>query len=166
LAALTRCATIARHFAFERCHQFKKVMSSCEATSAIRKAKLPSPCRCMQVLAGRGSKCARPDHPGQSGLLVDVDRQPSNRGRSKARSVKSSRVSSRRASEYEHSANPGSGRRPSHALEVRQFNPTRVADDDVFDVAFAIDESADLPIRFMRQFTQLPGKLGRYDLRG
>jgi hypothetical protein len=59
---------------------------------------------------------------------------------------------------------PVAGR--THALEVGQFNPTRVTYDDVFDVAFAIYESADLPIRFMRQLTQLPGKLGRYDLMG
>ena len=52
----------------------------------------------------------------------------------------------------------------THALEVGQNDAARVPDDDVFDVAVAIDERADLPVDFVRNFRKLAGKFLRDNL--
>jgi hypothetical protein len=49
------------------------------------------------------------------------------------------------------------------ATEVGQLDALRVADRDMLDVAFAIDEYADLPARLVREFRELPRKLRRDD---
>jgi hypothetical protein len=49
-------------------------------------------------------------------------------------------------------------------LQIRQFDPPRIADDDILDVAFAINQRANLPPRFKRKLRQLSCELGRYDL--
>ncbi len=54
--------------------------------------------------------------------------------------------------------------RDAHTLEIGQFNSARISDDDVFHVALAIDERADLPIRFMRKLAKLPRKFRRHNL--
>src|SRR5882724_1617575 len=51
-----------------------------------------------------------------------------------------------------------------NALEIRKLNAAIVADHYIFHMAAAIDQRANLPARFMRQFRQLSSKFGRYDL--
>src|SRR5262249_23918649 len=48
----------------------------------------------------------------------------------------------------------------AHAFEIRQLDPPVIADHHIFNVALAIYKRANLPARFMRQFRQLPSKLG------
>src|SRR6266849_1126075 len=52
----------------------------------------------------------------------------------------------------------------THALEVRQFNPARVANNHKFDIALAINECADLAASFVRQLAKLTREFGRDDL--
>jgi hypothetical protein len=52
----------------------------------------------------------------------------------------------------------------ARALEVGPLHSTRVADDDVLDVALAVYERADLPPRLVRKLGELPRELGRDDL--
>src|SRR5450759_3786855 len=59
-------------------------------------------------------------------------------------------------------AKPISGN--AHALEVRQLDLARVAHNHKFNIAFAIDERADLPACFMGKLAYLTSKFGRYDL--
>ena len=53
--------------------------------------------------------------------------------------------------------------RDALAAEVRQLDPLRVADRDVFDVAFAVNEDADLSAGLVREFGELARELGRDD---
>src|SRR5438045_6644888 len=52
----------------------------------------------------------------------------------------------------------------AHALEIGQLNAPRIADNDVFDVAFAVDERANLAISFMGEFAKLSSKLRSQNL--
>jgi hypothetical protein len=52
----------------------------------------------------------------------------------------------------------------ARALEVGPLHAARVADDDVLDVALAVDERAYLPPRLVRKLGELPRELGRDDL--
>ena len=40
----------------------------------------------------------------------------------------------------------------ARALQVRQFYAPGIADDDVFDIAFAVNESSYLATRLVREF--------------
>ncbi|HXG64572.1 MAG TPA: hypothetical protein VNO70_05665 [Blastocatellia bacterium] len=50
------------------------------------------------------------------------------------------------------------------ALEVGQNNSMSIADDDILNVAVAVDQHADLPVDFMGDFRKLAGKLLRDNL--
>src|ERR1051326_9256612 len=54
--------------------------------------------------------------------------------------------------------------RHAHTFKVGQLDSARVAHRHVLNVTFAIDQHADLPIGFVRQFAQLSRELGRDDL--
>src|SRR5687768_5778092 len=56
--------------------------------------------------------------------------------------------------------------RHTHPLEVRQFDPARIAYRYIFNVTLAVDEHAYLAIRLVRQLAQLPCKFRRHDLIG
>ncbi|MGB7921796.1 MAG: hypothetical protein WCF57_00995, partial [Pyrinomonadaceae bacterium] len=55
-------------------------------------------------------------------------------------------------------------RRHARPFQIGQLNPPRIPDHDVFDVAFAVDERADLAARLVREFRQLACELRRHDL--
>jgi hypothetical protein len=50
------------------------------------------------------------------------------------------------------------------SFQVGEFNAPRIADDNVFDVAFAVNQDADLPSCFVREFGELARKFWRNDL--
>ena len=52
------------------------------------------------------------------------------------------------------------------AFEIRKLDAFIIADHDVLNVALAIDEGADLPACFVREFAQLPGEFRGDDLIG
>jgi len=54
----------------------------------------------------------------------------------------------------------------ANALEIGHFDLPSIADDNVFDVAFAIDKRTYLPARFMGQLAELPSKFWCDDLVG
>ena len=58
---------------------------------------------------------------------------------------------------------PKSVFRHAGAAKVRHLDLLRGADHDVFDLALAIEQHADLPARLMAQLGHLPGKLRRDD---
>ncbi|MCA1593811.1 MAG: hypothetical protein LC754_14410 [Acidobacteria bacterium] len=49
-------------------------------------------------------------------------------------------------------------------LQVRPLDAPRVADDDELDVAFAVNQRADLPARLVREFGYLAREFRRDDL--
>ena len=51
------------------------------------------------------------------------------------------------------------------ATQIRQFDAARIADDDVLDVAFPVNQDADLTARLMREFGKLARELRGDDLR-
>lgn len=59
-----------------------------------------------------------------------------------------------------------STRSDAHAFEVGKLDAFVVADHYVLDVALAIDQRADLPACFMREFTQLSSEFRCNDLIG
>jgi len=64
-----------------------------------------------------------------------------------------------------HATQPAKALWPStHAPKIGQLDAMRVSDDDVFDVAFAVHERADLTARLMRQFGNLTREFRRDDL--
>jgi hypothetical protein len=52
----------------------------------------------------------------------------------------------------------------ANAFEVWKFDAPVVADHDVLDVAFAIDQGADLSSGFVRKLGYLPSKFRRHNL--
>ena len=106
----------------------------------------------------------RPHDARQSGVLVDVDGdhqvEPQQRevGEIVLRQFLAAevRVDAAQATEA-----VGGDTSP---LQVRQLNAARVPDDDVLDVAFTVDQRADLAASFVREFGQLTRELGRHDL--
>jgi hypothetical protein len=54
--------------------------------------------------------------------------------------------------------------RDARAFQIRQLNSPRIADDDIFDVAFAVNQRADLSPRLKRKLRQLSRKLRRHNL--
>jgi hypothetical protein len=54
----------------------------------------------------------------------------------------------------------------TRTIQHGQDDLRRIADDDVFNVAFAIDEHADLPTDFMRDLCQLAREFRRNNLSG
>ncbi len=52
----------------------------------------------------------------------------------------------------------------ARAAQVGPLDAASVADDDVFDVAFAVDQCAELAAGFVREFGQLARELRRDDL--
>jgi len=52
----------------------------------------------------------------------------------------------------------------ARSFQVRQFDTSRITDDDIFDITFTVNERADLPACFVREFGELSRKLGRDDL--
>ena len=59
-----------------------------------------------------------------------------------------------------------STRGDTHALEVGQLDAFVIADHHVLDVAFAIDEGADLPAGLVREFAQLASEFVCHNLIG
>jgi hypothetical protein len=57
-----------------------------------------------------------------------------------------------------------SARPDTHAFEIGQHDAVSIAYDNVLDIAFAIDQHADLPADLGRQLGQLPGKLVSDDM--
>jgi len=54
----------------------------------------------------------------------------------------------------------------SGALQVRQHDPARVSDDNVFYITAPVDEHADLSAYFTRNLSQMSSKLLSHDLAG
>ena len=54
----------------------------------------------------------------------------------------------------------------ARAAQVGKFYAARVADDNGFDVTFAVNQDTDLAARFMRKFRHLARKFRRHDLLG
>ena len=54
----------------------------------------------------------------------------------------------------------------ARAAQVGKFYAARVADDNGFDVTFAVNQDTDLAARFMREFRHLARKFRRHDLLG
>ena len=52
----------------------------------------------------------------------------------------------------------------ARAAQVGEFDATSVADDDVFDVTFAVNQDSDLAAGFMREFRKLAREFRRDDL--
>ncbi len=52
----------------------------------------------------------------------------------------------------------------ARAPDVGQREARGVADDDLRDVPLAVEEDADLPVRFSGELGEVPGELGAHDL--
>src|SRR5262249_27997682 len=51
-------------------------------------------------------------------------------------------------------------------LQVRQYDPARVSDDNVFHITAPVDEHADLSANFTRNLSKMSSKLLSHDLAG
>src|SRR5260370_22390718 len=54
----------------------------------------------------------------------------------------------------------------AHALEIGHLDLSRIADNHIFNIAFAVDQRADLAIGFMRKLAQLPCEFRSDNLMG
>lgn len=55
-------------------------------------------------------------------------------------------------------------RRHARALKIGKLYPARIADHNIFNIAFAVNERANLPAGFMGKLGQVSGKLRRHNL--
>src|SRR5206468_2617995 len=144
-------AAIARHLLFEREDEFEEVNVELRGGGRFKKSVCGAGCSRVVNLFGRDRKEVRAaDSAGQTRALVNFERdhQVETEEREIVQVVLRQLLAAQVRVDGAQAAE--ALRCDARALQVGPLDAARVADDDELDIAFTVNERADLPSRLVR----------------